>query len=242
MIEIKPITRIQDAGRRIKATCICFILVKNGAATIGRGLDSAIKSGCFDKILVVLDSKSSDDTGRIVSEYAEELPQIHIVSYRWSDPPDFAAARNFALNLINTDYAFWLDADEVLADSEGLRGLLCRPGPAYLMWVDSALEKGWHNMYQPRLIPMRPGVKFECPVFERVDWSLNRAGIQMIPTDLRVINHDGYVNTQVLRQKNVRNRAILKKWLERKNRSWWRPFRPNSDQDRHMMEQYRRLV
>lgn len=225
-----------------KASCTCFILVKDAAGTIARSLDSALQSGCFESILVVLDSRSTDSTGRIVQGYIDGYTQVRRALYGWTDPPDFAAARNYALSLIRTDYAFWLDADEVIKDAAALRGLLSRPGPAaYLMWVDSPMLHGAHNMYQPRLVPALPGVAFECEVFERIDWSLARAGVPMLSTNLRIISHDGYMDSGTLKRKNLRNRAILLRWIRRKSRSWIRPAQIRTVQDRHMREQLRRL-
>lgn len=225
-----------------KASCTCFILVKNAEATIGRCLDSALQSACFESILVILDSRSTDSTGGIVQQYAKSFPQIGLALYRWTDPPDFAKARNFALSLIKTDYAFWLDADEVIKDPAALRRLLSRPGrAAYLMWVDSPMQHGAHNMYQPRLVPVRPDVRFECQVFERIDWSLERAGVPMLSTGLRIISHDGYMDGGTLKRKNVRNREILLRWIRRKSQSWIRPAQIRTVQDRHMLEQLRKL-
>lgn len=223
-----------------KATCTCFVLVGNGEATIRRCLDSAINSGCFESILVILDSESRDTTRIILSEYARR-GNIRAIIYRWKRPADFSEVRNFALDNIHTEYAFWLDADEELIDPDGLRGLLEKPGPAYLIWVDSPLPVGSHNMYQPRLFPMTAGVKFECSVFERLDWSLKGHGVPIVSTNLRPINHDGYMNQRTLKLKNIRNRAILMRWWQRKNRRWSRIARIKTEPDKHMMEQLRRL-
>lgn len=224
-----------------KASCTCFILVRNAAGIIGRCLESALRSGCFESILVVLDSTSTDSTGRIVAHFIRRYPQIRLVVYRWSKTPDFAAARNYALSEIRTDYAFWLDADEVISDPAALYGLLHRPGPAYVFWVDSPLVRGSHNMYQPRLVPVFRGLRFDCEVFERLDWSLEEAGVPIVATHLRIIHHDGYVDPVKLREKNARNRRILVKWIKGKRRSWIGRVVISTPQDRHMLEQLRRL-
>lgn len=223
-----------------KATCTCFVLVGNGEATIRRCLESAINSGCFESILVILDSDSRDTTPVILSEYVRS-GKIKAFVYRWKRPADFSEVRNAAIANIDTQYAFWLDADEVLIDPDGLRGLLEKPGPAYLVWVDSPLPVGSHNMYQPRLFPITPGVKFECPVFERLDWSLKEHGVPIVSTNLRPINHDGYMDQRTLKLKNQRNRAILARWWQWKNRSWIHAPKIETEPDRHTMEQLRRL-
>ena len=73
-------------------------------------------------------------------------------------------------------------------------------GQAFSMWVISpvAYEEDdfgymrvsqYHNMYQPRLFPLAHGVRFECPVFERLDWSLERAGVTIQNTDAEPVFH-----------------------------------------------------
>ena len=226
-----------------EAKCTCFILAKNAGKTIRRCLDSALKADCFKKILVILDTRSSDTTSSIVRGYSLTYPTVRVFNYKWTDPPDFAAARNFALSKIQTAYGLWLDADEWISDPECLMELLSKPGPAYLIVIKSPLGNGATcDMMQPRLFPLRPGLAFECPVFERLDWSLVRAGVRLKPTDCEPISHDGYSDNSVLRQKNRRNLQILKAWLRKKGRSWFREFVPETDQDKHLMEQYRKLI
>jgi glycosyltransferase involved in cell wall biosynthesis len=86
---------------------LCMI-VRNEENTIARCLDSV--KGIPDEI-VIIDTGSSDRTKEIVQEYTDK-----IFDFPWID--DFAAARNFAFSQGTMDYIFWLDADDVLADSD----------------------------------------------------------------------------------------------------------------------------
>ena len=63
-------------------------------------------AGLFDEIVVV-DTGSTDRTREIALEFG-----ARVFDFVWVD--DFAAARNAALARATGDYAFWLDADDVL--------------------------------------------------------------------------------------------------------------------------------
>ena len=91
-----------------KITISLCIIVKNEEYTIGRCLDSV--NGIPDEIVIV-DTGSTDRTREIVGEYTDR-----IFDFTWID--DFAAARNFAFSQATMDYILWLDADDVLADSD----------------------------------------------------------------------------------------------------------------------------
>ncbi len=214
--------------------CTCHIITRDDQNSIIDCLESAIRPRIFEKILILIDTRSEDVTGRIISAYRSKFPEIQIVPYTWSDPPDFAAARNYCISLTRTPYAFWLDGDEILKKPEQLRALLARAdGQAFSMWVISPTATGFHNMLQPRLFPMVPGVRFECTVFERLDWSLRRSGVRMELTEADPIWHPGYTNLATLRKKNKRNIRIMEKYLSE--------HRTDDPQRQHIVAQYMRL-
>ncbi len=214
--------------------CTCHIMTRNDRNTIIDCLESAIRPRIFEKILVLIDVKSEDGTGRIIDAYRSRFPEVHIVPYKWSNPPDFAAARNYCISLTRTPYAFWLDGDEILKKPEQLRALLARAdGQAFSMWVISPTATGFHNMLQPRLFPVVPGVRFECTVFERLDWSLRRSGVRMELTEADPIWHPGYTNLATLQKKNKRNIRIMEKYLSE--------HRTDDPQRQHIVAQYMRL-
>ena len=93
-------------GNEIRIS-LCMI-VRNEENTIARCLDSV--KGVPDEIVIV-DTGSSDRTKEIVKEYTDK-----ILDFTWIE--DFAAARNFAFSKATKDYILWLDADDVLADSD----------------------------------------------------------------------------------------------------------------------------
>lgn len=226
-------------GRILSTTppCTCMIMTRDGAKTIRSAVESAVKSGCFAEILVLLDSRTRDSTKAILLQYAAIGIPIRIIPYKWSDPPDFAAARNYHLLNVRTPYAFWLDDDETIAEPQHLRAMLRKArGQAFCMWVVSPLSNGQNfSMYQPRLFPVRRGIFWECPVFERIDFSLDRQGIPQIKTPYAVIYHaHGYSDDRTLRQKNARNRRILERAA--------RTFTGGYEQTKHLREQYMKLI
>lgn len=224
------------SGHKGLSACTCMILTKNNAGTIRACLDSVIHPGVFTKVLILIDVKSSDGTGRIIQEYADRFPEIQIVGYKWSKPADFAAVRNFAISIMRTPYGFWLDGDEVLQKAAEIRWMLWQArGQAFQMWVISPKSGGgFHNMFQPRLFPVVRGVMFECPVFERLDWSLTRSGVRIQMTEYSPIYHPGYEDPAILRKKNERNMRIMRKYLNK--------HRKDDQQRQHIAQQYRTLA
>lgn len=63
-------------------------------------------AGLFDEIVFV-DTGSTDHTREIAREFGAS-----VFDFVWVD--DFAVARNAALARATSDYAFWLDGDDVL--------------------------------------------------------------------------------------------------------------------------------
>lgn len=89
---------------------LCMI-VKNEEAVLGRCLDSV--KDIADEIIIV-DTGSTDNTKAIVTSY-----NAKIFDFTWID--DFAAARNFAFAQASQDYILWLDADDIIQESDRLK-------------------------------------------------------------------------------------------------------------------------
>ena len=86
---------------------LCMI-VKNEEIHIARCLDSI--AGLVEEIIVV-DTGSSDRTVEIVSEYTSK-----VYFYPWND--NFADARNYSFSKASMDYCMWMDADDILEETE----------------------------------------------------------------------------------------------------------------------------
>lgn len=84
------------------------MIVKNEEAR----LPVCLQSVCdlVDEIVIV-DTGSLDGTKKIAQAYTE---RIH--DYVWED--DFSSARNFAFSLASQEFILWLDADDVITESD----------------------------------------------------------------------------------------------------------------------------
>ena len=86
---------------------LCMI-VKNEEPVIARILEQM--KDIVDEIIIV-DTGSVDRTKEIARKYTDQ-----VFDYPWKQ--DFAAARNFACSKSSMDYWMWLDADDVLPETE----------------------------------------------------------------------------------------------------------------------------
>ena len=90
------------------ATISLCMIVKDEELTLERCLQCA--KGFADEIVVV-DTGSVDQTKEIAEKYADV-----VCDFQWC--ADFAAARNFSFSKATKDYCMWLDADDVVPESE----------------------------------------------------------------------------------------------------------------------------
>lgn len=90
------------------ATISLCMIVKNEEMHIARCLDSI--AGLVEEIIIV-DTGSTDRTVEIVSDYTSK-----VYSYPWTD--DFSDARNYSFSKASMDYCMWLDADDILQETE----------------------------------------------------------------------------------------------------------------------------
>ncbi|MAE69465.1 MAG: hypothetical protein CME06_03230 [Gemmatimonadetes bacterium] len=183
---------------------LCMI-VKNEEENLGRCLESAREA--FDQIVVV-DTGSTDRTVEIAGEYGAEVHH-----FEWCD--DFAAARNRSLSFAKCEWIMWLDADDVLhADSVAELRELPRSGipPAGLhITLLMRHERLFHQQVtQLRILPNRPGIHFEGAIHEQVANSLEAAGVGTDYMPEIVVEHLGYADPIVAREKAVRNLAPLR--------------------------------
>lgn len=184
--------------RRKKTTCACVMIIRDEEKTIRKCLDSVLKSGCFEQIIIVLDSRSKDNTAAILQEYSRRYPEIKVVWYVWKKQ-DYSAARNVGLMYATTaDYAFWIDGNEVLLDGHELYRILLNPGgKAYYVQNISRLSDGnILSVPQVKLFPLVPGVRFELPVHEQVAFNTRSLGIPEVQSKVRVL-HLGYLSDDV---------------------------------------------
>ena len=72
--------------------------------------------GLFDQVVIV-DTGSVDNTVAVAKKFDAE-----VYHFQWVD--DFAAARNESFNRLKTEWAFWIDSDDVIVGREYLEDML----------------------------------------------------------------------------------------------------------------------
>ena len=196
---------------RMKAkVSLTMIVIRNEESRIYRvSLESV--HGLFNEIVVV-DTGSTDRTKKIAAEFG-----ALVFDFTWID--DFAVARNAALDHTTGDYAFWLDADDVIEPQERkkLEKLFKQLGKdrkhAYVLrCFCNTASGGQIAVDHPRLFPLLPGIRWERRVHEVINPALDQAGIPMIWTDIG-IRHMGYVDEAVHERKRQRNHILLQREL-----------------------------
>ena len=91
------------------------MIVKDEEMVLERALKSVERIA--DEIIIV-DTGSTDRTKKIALKYTDK-----VYDFVWCD--DFAKARNYSFSKATMDYCMWLDADDIISDSdqEGLINL-----------------------------------------------------------------------------------------------------------------------
>jgi tetratricopeptide (TPR) repeat protein len=188
------------------------MIVRNEEANLPQCLGSV--KGVFDEI-VVLDTGSTDRTREIAREFG-----ARVFDFAWVD--DFAAARNAALARATGDYAFWLDADDVMDRPERARLeqviAKLRPGEQTAYVVKCACDPepngngGQTVVDHIRLFPVREDVRWSYRVHEQILPALRRANVPVQWTDVTV-RHTGYTDRNLRLKKLERDSKILREEL-----------------------------
>lgn len=197
------------------ATCACMMIVRNAEETIDDCIRSLLVAGCFQQIIIMVDTRTNDNTVPILQAYRRQCPFIELYFYDWKTE-NYAAARNAALSKARTEYGYWQDSDEWLVDQKALCMLLANPqGKAYHIFQVSRTPDGglMTHLHQLRVFPILPGVRWELPVHEQLAFSIRRLGIEeKIRQDISVY-HTGYVSSELNGQKHQKYFDIMDKWL-----------------------------
>jgi GT2 family glycosyltransferase len=171
----------------------------------------ASSEGLFDEIIVV-DTGSTDRTMEIARSFGAKVSE-----FAWIN--DFAAARNASLAQATGDYAFWLDADDVIdaPQRELLRVLLdgLRPGDDAAYVIRCACEPdhdaggGETVVDHVRLFPVREDIRWTYRVHEQILPALRRAAVPVRWSDV-IVRHTGYSDKALRERKLTRDEAILR--------------------------------
>lgn len=197
-----------------KVTITAGILTYNVESTIERCLDSL--HGAVEEIVII-----DCSTDRTV-ELAQRYPNVTVVHFVWVD--DFSAARNEGLRHMNTDWVFWIDADEYLVSEDAA---LVREAagvfhhslipPILCLWQVNLINGHVkHNFAQARLFPLRRGLRYWGRVHEQVSTESGMYNSEAGSYKVKVrVLHDGY-EPSVLKskQKIERNLKLLKLMIQ----------------------------
>jgi len=190
------------------STCL---IVKDGETTLARTLDS-IKP-IYDELIIGIDKTTTDDTRRICDKYGARYFNI--------DSPlqiGFDSARNKTIEKATCDWILWIDADEVMEQTENLRKYL-RPNGFSGYGI-----KQHHFAVEPegilktdfpcRLFRNRIGFKFfghvhEHPEIKECGKGIPNTGKIYVIPDVAIM-HTGYT-TEILRRKRFeRNFPLMR--------------------------------
>ncbi|MFI5454314.1 MAG: glycosyltransferase [Isosphaerales bacterium] len=209
----EPDVRLESLTYGKQCRVSLTMIVKDEENNLSTALESV--AGLFDEIVVV-DTGSTDRTIEIARSFG-----ARVFDFVWVD--DFGAARNAALARATGDYAFWLDADDVVdpPEQEKLRALLdqLRAGDEACHVVRCKCDPspdgsgGETVVDHIRLFPLRQDVRWTYRVHEQILPALKRAGVPVRWTGVTV-RHTGYVDKALRARKLDRDHKILTEDLE----------------------------
>lgn len=142
------------------------MIVRDEEKTLGRCLESV--KGIFDQIVIV-DTGSVDRTVEIAKSFGAEVHE-----FAWVD--DFAAARNYSLSKIRTDWWAWIDSDDILVPEDAARLLELKKhlgqADCYLMNYNYAQDEFGQpvtQFFRHRILRNDGKCKWKCPIHEHID-------------------------------------------------------------------------
>jgi len=192
--------------------CLCAI-AKNERADLPRCLASV--QPWVDELLVV-DTGSDDGTPELAAQQG-----ARVVSFRWCD--DFAAARNFALEQVRTDWVLVLDADEELQVADPAWRAALEPAKLayYLPLTDAGNPRNLTPLLVPRLFRARPDLHYVGAYHEQLCYQGGPLPVERTETlsSLPII-HYGYSPERLQVKELQRNIPLLERLRERQGLSF----------------------
>lgn len=91
-----------------------IVPVYNGSEYICRCLDSIKKQTFEDYSILIVDDGSGDDSTDIITKWKKENPRIDL-KLICQENKGAAAARNYAISLVETEYTTFMDQDDTIA-------------------------------------------------------------------------------------------------------------------------------
>jgi glycosyltransferase involved in cell wall biosynthesis len=204
----KIIREVKNTKAKAAPSLSVCMIVKNEEKHLAYCLNSL--SPAADEVIVV-DTGSTDKTKEIAEAFG-----ARVYDFEWIN--DFSAARNHSLSKAQGDWILVMDADEVISaqDYAKLRKLLTKKKDiAYELvtrnyvhrtagdgWVcnDNSYiyeqaGRGWFPSRKVRLFPNNEKIRFEKPIHELVEYSLQRIGMGKDKSGVPV-HHYGELDTE----------------------------------------------
>jgi len=182
---------------------ICMI-VKNEEKHLPKCLESVRGLGAE---LIIVDTGSTDRTVEIARNYG-----ARVFYFPWNN--SFSDARNESLKHATKEWIIWLDADDLLPETEHekIRKL-----------AHQKTDRGFHfilrnrgfddsRCFQLRMFPNCPDIRFEGAVHEQVASALKRLHMPFQNTDITLI-HTGYATEEIVREKKKKYLKMMEAWL-----------------------------
>lgn len=136
---------------------LCMI-VKNEEQTLPKALSCTL---CFADEIIIVDTGSTDKTKEIALQFTDK-----VYDFEWID--DFSAARNFSFSKASGDYLMWLDADDIISDTdaEAIKNLKKRLIPEKCVVFMKYNMSETFSYYRERIIRNCAEAKWLDPVHE----------------------------------------------------------------------------
>jgi tetratricopeptide (TPR) repeat protein len=190
-------------------------IVKNEARNLARCLASV--KPYVDK-LVVVDTGSTDETITIAQQYGAKIGH-----FEWCD--DFAAARNYALSLVSSEWVLTLDADEeLIVHSPQFRSQLTSPDAplAYGLKRTDLHEVGdISGGVHLRLFRNLPKLRY-CDRYHEQLQHVDGTPLTLGSLDEIEILHHGNSDENILHKNLTRDIPILEKMRSEARLDLWR--------------------
>lgn len=188
------------------------MIVKNEAHNLRKTLEALEPlRQAIPTQLIIADTGSEDETVAIAREFTQEVFEIP-----WEN--DFAKARNATLKRARGKWFFYIDADEVLEDSENLIEFLQSPeSKGYntirliIRNMTSYKNNHWLDFWSPRLFRVCKDTFFFNPIHETYT---SKAPVYILQGT--ILRHSGYNNDdqELMIRKNKRNTKLLEEMLQ----------------------------
>ncbi len=199
------VTSVPAGPRRMRVSLT--MIVKNEEENLPNCLASV--ADLVDEVVIV-DTGSSDRTKEIAARFG-----ARVYDFAWVD--SFAAARNESLRHATGDWAFWMDADDRLAEDN--RRKLCElfaglkdENAAYVvkcLCVPDSQASDGTVVDHVRLFRNRPDVRWDYRVHEQILPAVRESKAEVRWADV-VVRHVGYTDAALRRRKLERDLRLLR--------------------------------